>query len=71
MFSLRRLSAGAAGIGTLATPVIGVAAAWIQLGERPAAGEAAGMVLIIAALALVTARGLVAGRRAAPAVQTE
>ena len=67
LFGLRRLSAGAAGIATLATPVIGVAAAWIQLGERPSAGEAAGMALIIGALAVVTARGLVAGRRAAPA----
>ena len=65
LFGLRRLSAGAAGIATLATPVIGVAAAWIQLGERPTAVEAAGMALIICALAVVTARGLVAGRRAA------
>ena len=62
LFGLRRLSAGAAGIATLATPVIGVAAAWIQLGERPSAGEAAGMALIIGALAIVTARGLVAGQ---------
>jgi drug/metabolite transporter (DMT)-like permease len=65
LFGLRRLSAGAAGIATLATPVIGVAAAWIQLGERPSAGEAAGMALIIGALAVVTARGLVSGRRPA------
>ena len=65
LFGLRRLSAGGAGIATLATPVIGVAAAWIQLGERPTAGEAAGMALIICALAIVTARGLLAGRRAA------
>ena len=63
LFGLRRLSAGAAGIATLATPVIGVAAAWIQLGERPSAGEAAGMALIIGALAVVTARGLAAGRQ--------
>ena len=62
MFALRKLSAGAAGLGTLATPVIGVAAAWLQLGERPTAGEAAGMALIIAALAIVTARGLLVGR---------
>ena len=62
-FALRRLSAGAAGLGTLATPVIGIAAAWLQLGERPTAGEAAGMALIIVALAMVTARGLLIGRR--------
>ncbi len=65
LFGLRRLSAGGAGIATLLAPVIGVAAAWLQLGERPSAGEAAGMALIIGALAIVTARGLVAGRRAA------
>src|SRR5674476_732923 len=64
MFALRRLSAGAAGLGTLATPVIGVAAAWLQLGERPTAGEAAGMALIVVALAIVTVRGLLVGRRA-------
>jgi drug/metabolite transporter (DMT)-like permease len=62
LFALRRLSAGAAGLGTLATPVIGVAAAWLQLGERPTAGEAAGMALIIAALAVVSVRGLLAAR---------
>ena len=67
LFALRRLSAGAAGLGTLATPVIGVAAAWIQLGERPGAAEAAGMALIIAALAVLTMRGLAAGRRVAAA----
>jgi drug/metabolite transporter (DMT)-like permease len=62
LFALRRLTAGAAGLGTLATPVIGVAAAWLQLGERPTAGEAAGMGLIIAALAIVTVRGLLVAR---------
>jgi drug/metabolite transporter (DMT)-like permease len=69
LFGLRSLSAGAAGLGTLATPVIGVAAAWLQLGERPTAGEAAGMVLIVGALALVTVRGLLAGRRLAAAAR--
>ena len=70
LFGLRSLSAGAAGLGTLATPVIGVAAAWLQLGERPTAGEAAGMVLIVGALALITVRGLLAGRRLAAAERT-
>jgi drug/metabolite transporter (DMT)-like permease len=71
LFALRRLSAGAAGIATLATPVIGVAAAWAQLGERPSAGEAAGMALIIGALAIVAVRGLIAGRGATAVVRTE
>jgi drug/metabolite transporter (DMT)-like permease len=62
-FALRRLSAGAAGLGTLATPVIGITAAWLQLGEQPTAGEAAGMALIIVALGIVTLRGLLIARR--------
>jgi len=45
-----------AGIGTLATPVVGVASAWIQLGERPGPGEAAGMLLIVIGLALLVER---------------
>jgi drug/metabolite transporter (DMT)-like permease len=60
--ALRSLSAGAAGIGTLATPVIGVVAAWIQLGERPGLSEAAGMAFILGGLAIVTARGLLQSR---------
>ena len=63
--TLRSLSAGAAGIGTLAVPVLGVTASWIQLGEQPAAAEAAGMALIIAALAVLAFYALVGGRRLA------
>ncbi len=44
-------------------PVIGVTAAWIQLGEQPNAIEGAGMMLIIAALAVLAAYGIAAGRR--------
>ena len=67
LYGLRTLPAGAAGLGTLATPVIGVLAAWLQLGERPDAWEAAGMTLILGALAVVTLRGLTAVRGAGPA----
>ena len=59
--ALSSLPASAAGLGTLAVPVVGVAASWLQLGERPAGVEAAGMVLIIAALALLAAHGLLGG----------
>jgi drug/metabolite transporter (DMT)-like permease len=62
LYALRTLSAGAAGIGTLAIPVIGVASAWLQLGERPTLIEAAGMALILGGLAVVTTRGVLAGR---------
>jgi len=51
-YALSRLPAGVASLGTLATPVVGVLTAWIQLGETPTFLEAAGMVLIIGALVL-------------------
>jgi drug/metabolite transporter (DMT)-like permease len=63
--ALHSLPAGAAGIGTLAIPVVGVIAAWIQLGEAPALLEGIGMALIIVALAVLAARGLLAARRGA------
>jgi len=63
IFALRALPAGAAGMGTLAVPVVGVIASWIQLGERPLALEAVGMTLIIAGLAALAAGGLLAARR--------
>jgi drug/metabolite transporter (DMT)-like permease len=50
MFILSRLPAGVAGIASLATPVVGVAAAAIQLHEFPAPTELFGMVLIVGAL---------------------
>ncbi len=50
MFILSRLPAGVAGIASLATPVVGVLSAAIQLREIPAAGELIGMVLIVVAL---------------------
>ncbi|MBN1320823.1 MAG: EamA family transporter, partial [Thermoleophilia bacterium] len=63
LYVLHNLSAGTAGISSLAIPVVGVVTAWIQLGEQPDALEAVGMGLILAALAILTALGLRAGRR--------
>ncbi|MGH8281048.1 MAG: DMT family transporter [Gammaproteobacteria bacterium] len=54
LYVLQRLSASVTGLCSLAVPVVGVLAAWLQLGERPDGPEAAGMVLIIAALALLS-----------------
>jgi len=71
IFALRLLPAGAAGMGTLAVPVVGVIAAWIQLGEQPALVEGVGMAMIIAALAVLAAGGLVAARRGAAAAGEE
>jgi drug/metabolite transporter (DMT)-like permease len=62
-YALHTLPAGVAGMGTLAVPVIGVAAAWVHLGERPGPVEATGMALIVAALAALAAYGVWAGRR--------
>lgn len=62
-YSLHALPAGIAGMGTLATPVIGVTAASLQLGEVPSPPEAAGMILILAGLALVSLPGILEYRR--------
>lgn len=49
-YALSRLSAGSVGLCALATPIIGVLAAWMQLGERPSAIEGIGMMLVVIAL---------------------
>ncbi|MBN1321329.1 MAG: EamA family transporter [Thermoleophilia bacterium] len=64
MYVLQSLPAGTAGISSLAIPVVGVVAAWVQLGERPGVPEVVGMGLILVALAILTARGLLLNRRA-------
>jgi len=71
VLALRSLRAGVAGLGTLAVPVVGAVASWIQLGERPVPTEAAGMVLIIIALATLAAGGLGGGRRVLSATSDE
>ena len=63
IYALASLSAGTAGMGTLAIPVVGVLAAWIQLGERPALVDGMGMLLVIVALAVLAAHGVRAGGR--------
>lgn len=55
---LHQVPANTAGIGNLATPIVSVLAAWIQLGEQPGGPEIAGMVLVIGALSLLVARSL-------------
>ena len=63
LYILQSLPASTAGISSLIIPVIGFTAAWIQLGERPDTTEAVGMGLIVLALAVLAARGLLQGRR--------
>ncbi len=62
-YILERLPAGMATIGTLATPVIAVTAAAVQLGEIPSLREAAGIVLILSGIAFLSAVAIVRTRR--------
>lgn len=62
LYILQRLPATISGLSTLIIPVIGVAAAWLQLGEQPSLAEGIGIVLILVALGLLS----VAGRTARP-----
>lgn len=48
---LGRLTARDAGMATLSNPIVGIIAAWLQLGEVPSTIEAIGMALVVAALA--------------------
>lgn len=52
-YAMKNLPATIAGAGGLSIPLIGVAAAWWQLGERPSGMELAGMACIVGALALM------------------
>lgn len=58
MYALKRLPAGTAGMALLANPLVGVIAAWLQLGERPGPVEITGMVLMGLALLLIAGQGL-------------
>jgi drug/metabolite transporter (DMT)-like permease len=55
---LNQVPAHVAGIGNLATPIVGVFAAWIQLGEHPTGPEIGGMALVVVALGIMAARSL-------------
>jgi drug/metabolite transporter (DMT)-like permease len=54
MFAVRRLPVSIAGLGNLVVPLIGVAAAWAQFGERPATFEVIGILLLVGALVIMT-----------------
>lgn len=63
VYVLHHLPAGIAGLGAMATPVVGVLSASIQLGERPSATETTGMALIVLALAVLSVQALREHRR--------
>jgi drug/metabolite transporter (DMT)-like permease len=53
-YALQRLPAGVASMASMLAPVIGVASAWWQLGERPSNIEFAGMLSIALALVIIS-----------------
>ncbi|MBS3731892.1 MAG: DMT family transporter, partial [Desulfobacterales bacterium] len=65
-FALQEMPAGMAGLGTLTVPVLGVLAAWLQLGEVPGPWEGLGMVLIFCGLALLSGLGAIFYRSRQP-----
>jgi drug/metabolite transporter (DMT)-like permease len=55
LYILHRLPTTISSLSSLIVPIVGVLAAWFQLGERPSVAEGAGMALILVALALLIA----------------
>ncbi len=55
LYALQRLPAGVASMASMLAPVIGVSAAWWQLGERPSSIEFMGMLSIAIALVIISA----------------
>jgi drug/metabolite transporter (DMT)-like permease len=53
LYILNRLSATISGLSSLIVPIVGVLAAWLQLGERPSLAEGAGMILILVGIAVL------------------
>lgn len=56
-YVLQKLPANVSGLSALIIPVVGVASAWIQLGEKPGTFEGIGMILILSALAILAFHG--------------
>lgn len=56
LYAVRALPAGVAGLASLGAPAVSVLTAWLQLGEIPGTADALGMVLIFAALTVLTLR---------------
>jgi drug/metabolite transporter (DMT)-like permease len=54
LYILQRLPATISSLSSLIVPIVGVLAAWLQLGEQPSFAEGSGMALILGALALLT-----------------
>jgi drug/metabolite transporter (DMT)-like permease len=68
LYALQRLPAGMASMISLVIPVIGVLAAWVELHEVPSQLETMGMLLIGAALVILSARGIKRHEQVDPAM---
>jgi len=66
IFILQTLPAREASMGTLVNPIVGIIAAWLQLGETPSVSEAAGMALVVLALLILSVQPQASRRPAAP-----
>ncbi len=64
LYILQRLPATISSLSSLIVPIIGVAAAWLQLGERPTLSEGLGIALILAALGMLALAGRATGPEA-------
>ncbi|MCX5828249.1 MAG: DMT family transporter [Deltaproteobacteria bacterium] len=62
-YILERVPAGMATMGTLATPVIAIVAAALQLGEIPSLRETAGIILILLGIGFLSAVAILRTRR--------
>ena len=58
LFIVRNLPAGVAGMGSLATPLVGGVCAWFELGENPGYVKGGGMLLIGVALLFLALRAI-------------
>jgi drug/metabolite transporter (DMT)-like permease len=68
LYALQRLAAGVASMTSMMAPLIGVLAAWIQLGEEPSRSEIVGMALIGVALIMISFHAMKAHEEIEPAM---
>ena len=68
LYALQRLAAGVASMTSMLAPLIGVLAAWIQLGEQPSTSEIVGMLLIGLALIVISLHAMKAHEEIEPAM---
>jgi len=68
LYALQRLAAGVASMTSMLAPLIGVLAAWVQLGEQPSSAEILGMLLIGLALIVISMHAMKAHEAIEPSM---